>query len=305
MTDQNRIDRYLFDEMNEQERAELEDGFVGDEALFYDMLERENELVDRYNAGSLSGDERTRFERTLETNPARREKVANASLLREFISDERPKEKTITIAERTSWLDLFRIRGLQFASAGLVVLFALWSTYLLVENRRLRSLDQELADARGREANLESQIDSSEESVGALTADLNSERERIKQLEEEISKIKKTGPPISNTAPPPPTIATLILGVGVRGGPPLTPQLELAPGVKRVSVSIELDANAGDRVSAKVNGDNFGTNIKVQKGGVVLIAVPVTRLKDGRNTIEILDASGAKLSEYPFLVSRK
>ena len=41
------IDKYLLGEMSESEREKFEDGFVSDDGLFYEIAERENDLVDR------------------------------------------------------------------------------------------------------------------------------------------------------------------------------------------------------------------------------------------------------------------
>ena len=121
--DGKRIDSYLFNEMPETERSEFEDRFAGDDILFAEIAERENELVDRYVRNELSEGDRVRFERSLDTVPARKQKVANAAVIREFIASER-ENKTITIAERTGFfsrlaeLFTFRSPAFQFASIG-------------------------------------------------------------------------------------------------------------------------------------------------------------------------------------------
>lgn len=312
--DEKTIDLYLLNEMSEEDRAKLEDQVVDDDDLFYEIVERENDLVDRYAKGDLTADERTRFERSLATNPAQREKVANSKLLREFIADERAQNKTVTIADRSGFFaklaEKFRMPMLQLATAGLLIVFALWSTYLLVENRRLKSLDQELAAARARETELSSQFDNEREASGDLTAQLDAERTRIQKLEDEIAKLKQSSG--SNRTPDrpeavPSTIATLILSpIGVRGGP-MTPTLQLKPSETRVSIVVDLPAETGERVSVRLNGENLAENRRVgMRAGEksISVIIPASRLKDGRNNIEILAPDGGKPVERAFIVQR-
>ena len=312
--DEKTIDLYLLNEMSEDDRGKFEERFATDGGLFYEIVERENELVDRYAAGELSSDQLTRFERSLATNPARRQKVANSRVFREFIADEREQNRTVTIAERSGFFaklaDSFRMPALQLATAGLLILFALWSTYLLVENRRLKTLDQELAAARGREAELSSQLENERGATGDLTAELDGERSRIQKLEDEIAKLKQSSgsnrtPETPDTAPP--TIATLILSpVGIRGGPAM-PTLSLRPSVTRVSIVVDLPVEAGDRVGARLNGETLAENLRVSMRGSeksISVVIPANRLKNGRNSIEILTPGEAKPIERAFFVQR-
>ncbi len=307
------IDLYLLGEMPETDKKEFEDRFLEDEQLFYEITERENELVDRYAAGQLDADGLIRFEKSLESNPARRQKVANAKLLREFIVEHREEAKTITIAERSGFLnrfaELFRMPVLQLASAGLIVAFALWSTYLLVENRRLRSLEQELASAKTRQSELESRIENEQEASGELAAELSSERDRVKTLEEEVANLKQGNgrtPPEANI--PQPTIATLVLSTAVgRGGPELVPRLELPPTATRVSLVIQLDESA-ERVDVRLNGGSLtkGLRVRTRNGDkFVSITVPIASVKDGANSVEILDPAGRVIAEREFSMVRK
>jgi hypothetical protein len=311
--DEKMIDLYLMNEMSEDERQHFEEKFATEDGLFYEIVERENELVDRYASGDLSGDARARFERSLESNPARRQKVTNSRMLREFIGGER-ENRTITIAEREGFFsrlkEFFALRPMQFATAALLIAFALWSTYLLIENRRLRVLDEELAAARGRDAELASQINNEREATGDLTADLDAERVRIQKLEEEIARLKQTSGPSNNTAPPEisrPTIATLVLMPGgIRGGSGM-PVMKLAPTIMRASIVIDVPQETGERVGIRLNGEPVAEKRAVlTRGGekTVSITLPVTKLKDGKNTIEVLDSNGSKLSEYSFAVTR-
>jgi len=307
------IDKYLFNEMPESEREKFEDTFVSDDVHFYAIAERENELVDRYVRGEMAGDERVRFERSLGDNPARRQKIENAKILREFIADERPETKTITIAERSGFFSRLFSFGptLQFASVSLIVLLALASVFLWSENRRLGSLQQELAASRQRESDLAARIDEESATSGDLTADLEAERERAAKLEAEIAKLRNDTlrPPVNN---PPVTIATLFLSSrGIRGGDAVpVRRLELSPGVSRVSILIEIPSDApssdnsfsitlsGERVAQKLNA-------KVRRGEKsIAITLPTAKLKPGRNELVVLDSKDAVVTRYIIAVTQ-
>jgi hypothetical protein len=298
--------------MSEAERAQFEDRFASDDELFYEIALRENELVDGYVRGELSDREVARFEHGLDTNPARRNKVANARVLAELIADERPETKTITIAERSGFFGkLFAFPAFQFASVGLIAILALATILLLLEYRRLNGLESELASARAREAELSSQIEAARESSGDLTEDLIAERDRIEKLEADIAALRNTS---ANTRPPAnvsqPTIATLILSplAGVRGGSVPMRRLEVKPGVERVSIIAQLENDAAaDRVSARLNGEIIGQKIpvRIRTGAArVSVIIPVSRLKGGRNDLVILDDSGAVLDEFAFSLEK-
>ena len=305
---------YLLDAMSSPEREQFEERFVDDEALFYEIVERENEFVDRYASDAMSPSERKQFERSLAANPARLQKVENARLLRDFVIEQGTEPRTITIAERSGFLnklsDLFRMPVLQLASVGLVLLFALWSTYLLVENRRLRSLEQELATAWDRQAELQSQIDSGQDTIGHLGVELSETQTRVKELEQAVATLKpRDERPAQQGSAIQPTIATLVLSsaIGRDGGPAHVPSLELLPTATRVLLVIPLD-EAAERVTVRLNGRNVATGLRIQtRAGepTVSVTIPVSALKDGANNVHILDSSGETIAERNFSIVRK
>jgi hypothetical protein len=320
--DEKRIDSYLYGEMPENEREELEDRFIGDGELFAEIADRENDLVDAYVRNELSGDELKRFERSLDAFPARREKLSNAKPLREFIQSERPEAKTITIAERSGFLtkvaDVFSFRSpaFQFASIGLILLLGLFSIFLLRENRRLGSLESELAASRQRESELAAQADNAQDATGALTEDLVAERQRIQHLETEIAKLRdvkgNSQTPEANAVKP--TIATILLSpVMIRdpGGPRPVERVEIPSGVERISAVLILDdAPASGSVSVKLNGETLARNVRVQTrpNGEkrISVTIPTSRINATQNELTIYDAGDNKLGAgFLFSVSER
>ena len=312
--DETQIDSYLYAEMAENEREKFEDSFIGDDELFAEIAGRENDLVDAYVRGALPTDERTRFEQSLDTFPARREKLKNAELLREFIASEREDAKTITIAERSGYFSqlaqmmAFRSPAFQFASIGLVLLLAIASLLLLRENRRLGSLETELASSRQRVEELSAQAEAAQGSEGDLTEDLVEARARVSQLESEIEKLREPAPPSQMK----PKIATMVLSAAInRGGSQSVQRVEIPAGVERVAAVIILDeAPASGSVSVRINGEMVARNIRVQKraNGENRISVTIqrSRLSDARNELTVYDASDNKLgASYVFSITER
>jgi hypothetical protein len=309
------IDEYLFNEMSAEEREKVENKFFEDNSLFFEIADRENELVDSYNANRLEGSQLERFERSLVGSPARRAKISNSRVLREFIAEQPADLAAITIAERRSVfsriaeLFAFNSPAFQFASIGLILILALGSIFLFRENRRLGAIQDELAASRAREAELASQVSSQQDASSDLTADLDAERQRIAQLESEIEKMRTASQNVQPNRPVVPTIATLLLPVtGIRGGPAVVKQLDLDPGVSRVSILLDsLSGNAGDKVTIELNGAIIARSVELRMKNNSLTAsliVPTAKLVDGRNTMRVV-SSGGEIASPTFVVNRR
>jgi len=67
--------RYLFGELSESERAELETEYFADPGAFNRLERFENDLIDDYTRGRLGGDTRARFERVYLSDPNRRTRL--------------------------------------------------------------------------------------------------------------------------------------------------------------------------------------------------------------------------------------
>jgi hypothetical protein len=134
--------RYLFHEMNEKEQAAIEGRFFADSDYFYDLVTLENDLVDRYARGDLRGADLNRFERSLQTSPERREKVANAKALQRHIAEEKQAVSPLTAVPRVSfWERLsgffnFQMPAFQYVMAGLLVLMTVGTVWLLIDKWR-------------------------------------------------------------------------------------------------------------------------------------------------------------------------
>jgi hypothetical protein len=307
------IDDYLLNEMSESERQKLEDELVASEDLFFEIAERENELVDRYVNGDLSAPDLARFEAALVSNPARRTKVANARVLREFVTTEKDANRTITIAERSGFMSKlgsifsFGSPAFQFASVGLILILGVATALLLYENRRLNSLESELASARQRESELVGQIENTRDTADELTSDLSAERARIEQLEAELGRLSQKTPAPQTDRPSPTIASLLLLPGGIRGDAAPVKRLEIGEGISRVAVSIVVppDAPQAERVSVRLNDETVASSVRVRTRNderSVAVVIASSKFRPGRNDLVVVDSNGARIAEYAIAV---
>jgi DNA repair exonuclease SbcCD ATPase subunit len=152
-TDLEEMKRYLYREMSDDGRDAVEERFFDDDAYFYELLDLENDLTDRYVRRELAGAEKLRFERGLRRVPERRQKVASALALQHQIEVEKEAAapRPAVVAPRVSWWEklrgMFALQSPAFAygMAGLLLVTTLASAWLFYDAQRTR---QELAQAR-------------------------------------------------------------------------------------------------------------------------------------------------------------
>src|SRR5579864_1164473 len=130
-----RMVQYLFGELSADERAEFEDSYLKDSEVFQDLVEMENEMIDRYILGELPEAERERFERSFPSNPARRDMVETArSLLAYSAASENAMQPRTPERSAHPW---YRGRGFQFAAATVLLGLIGGILWLAVTNHRL------------------------------------------------------------------------------------------------------------------------------------------------------------------------
>ena len=314
-----KIDIYLLGEMNEADRDNFEQEIMANDTLFYEVAERENQLVDSFVNGSMHDSIQVRFRETLAKFPARRGKIANASLLRTYIEETR----TETASENV-FVPWYRRLGFAFqtpalAAAALGLLLVGTVGLLFVQNRNLNqqiaylnSNVQDLDQLRQREAELQAELESLRTAGSDLTTDLEAERERRTALEEELAKLRdridKDGAGIDS--PIVPTIATLILRpTGTRGAPGNVRRLRLDNNEKRVALKIELPGDRSDGIfTVRVNDISVASEIKpnTASGGTnaVAVTVPSESFRNGLNRVEVFDSNSENVVSFAVVCER-
>lgn len=312
-----KIDGYLFGEMNEADRDKFDQEMMTDDELFYDVAERENELVDRYLRGDLEDSLAESFRNSLAKFPARRDKLSNASVLKAHIEEGR------SAAAEAASIPWYRRLGFAFrapalAAAAMALLLVGTVGFLLVQNQNLNqqvaalnSNGQNLSQLREREAELQAMIEAERDAGSDLTTDLESERERRAALEAELSELRKqinSNKPL-NESQIVPTIATLILRpTGIRGGPENVRRLRL-DDEKRVALKIVLPAERSEGTfSVKVNDIPSATSIKPIRepsgSSSITATVASSFFRNGLNRVEVFDSNSQNVVSFAVVCER-
>ncbi|HKQ08061.1 MAG TPA: CHAT domain-containing protein [Blastocatellia bacterium] len=147
--------QYLLGELDEEAMRKIEANFFIDEMAFDELQVAENELIDRYLAGTLSRHERHRFETFFLSSPGRKERLRFARILQKYISHNRVDGGRSRL-ERL-YISRSRLRKLLVSPAGLAaaialilgIVIGLWAVfYQSPHNKVLASLSNAYRDQR-------------------------------------------------------------------------------------------------------------------------------------------------------------
>lgn len=297
--------RYLFHETSDDERQRLEERFFADDDLFFELVNLENDLVDRYARNELETNERSRFESSLSVVPDRREKVANAAALQKFIVEEKQttvipvtnvvQEKQIVRQNGFNFFG-FKMPVLQLASATMLILLSVGIGYLLYERARVNeelarlrgnvqservlelerqenALKEQIEQSNEREQNLQNQINNERGQTDILDTELERERGEKLRLEREIEILrnqKANLPPVQpkEITPPAPMITTIILSP-VSGGKGVSGDvktIKVNANTAKIAATLQIPKEStAGSFSVKLEGAPVAENVKPQK----------------------------------------
>lgn len=212
---------YLLGAMSEAESDRFEQRYLQDEALFEELQQIEDELIDDYASGALTGEDRTRFEQHFLQSPERREKLQLALAMTKQATvwqEQRDAESTllgttqVLPAELTktnqSSAKVFPIRlwsrpvpaWREWAAIAAALLIAIGSGALWLRNRELH---RELAAVSVDQSHLREQA--AAEATRAVQAETQLDVERktsndqIRKLTERVETLAKQGQTVGRT----------------------------------------------------------------------------------------------------------
>jgi hypothetical protein len=240
--DEQLLTRYLLGEVSEQEAERLDESSIADAAFASHLDAVENDLVDAYVEGMLSGETLARFENFYLSSPNRREKVEFAKALLRF------NEKTMAAAAHSDtaraatgvrsedqalrrhvpgrWFTVPRL-GLQWGFAAAAVLMFAAALYLFQENEWLQ---KQGAQARSQQSVLE-------QHAQALENELNEQRSANTGMLRELESLRASLPESHALK----TIAVLLLAP-TRGAGQI-PSVSVPPGTEQVRIHLQLEPN--------------------------------------------------------------
>ena len=329
--DSEELKRYLFFETGETERGRLEERFFDDDELFYELLDLENDLTDRYTRNELNENDRRRFKSSLTKSPERRAKLANAETLQAFINEEKSYvagKKSPNFWERTTSFFGLNAAGFQYATAALLFLLLVGIGLLIYERgrdalelahlreteiertaelqRREQALQEQIKTVGERERSLQTELAEKSEQTEILGEQLEREQAEKIKLERELENVKRQKQtPVQPSAT---TVATIILSpIGGKGGGEAT-TISINQNTATVSATLQIPTDSvAETFSIQLNSAPLAGDIKPNrtKSGVKFIRVVFSAKKLVSESENLISATGSDGSRYNYVLRRR
>jgi hypothetical protein len=199
------IIRYLLNELSEEDKGRFEDAYLEDENLFERLRALEEELIEDYVKGYLSGRERQLFERHYLASEQRRARVESARQLVHVCSLRPPAQaapgdpidsKFFSIY---SWFRLFAKQPLTLGFGVSTALLLIVGVGLVIELLRLHgrltalseeraALERRAVQANGQLAQQREHLIEERKQSSALREELGDVINRLDRVEQELSR---------------------------------------------------------------------------------------------------------------------
>ena len=259
--------QYLLGNLSEEEQVRIEDRAFADAEYLGALEAAEADLIDAYVRGELSPSERLEFERRFLTSSHRRSKVEFARDLVRVTNESKAAQNALLERRPPAWLSLSNLfRGwnpaLQFAGVLAVLISVAGASWLLVENRAIRSrvaaLETERRNLETRQEQLRRQLTEEQDRTGKLAADLQK--------------------PPSVSAP---LVASLVLLPGLARAETGRAQLALNPSAQLAHIEIVLEP--------RDDYPRYSSEIRTRSGEEVLIRGNLRRRRSAAGDVVSFD----------------
>jgi hypothetical protein len=158
------IIRYLLNELSDDDQARFEEAYFGDRRLFEQLRALEEDLIDDYVKGGLSGDRRHRFESHYLAFGQRRVRIETARQMVELCSLNAPAHTApsnrvevwfSSLRRRLHFLDSWRLAPLWGAASAILLLLVIGLAVQLLRlpgqqapaNEKIASVDRSAGDS--------------------------------------------------------------------------------------------------------------------------------------------------------------
>ena len=226
--------RYLVGSLPDDEAERLDELSITDDQFASRLSAVENDLVDAFVKGELTGDTLSRFRTGYLSAPANREKVRFAETLLTYQRRAEPAPAHAA-AGRHRFPPGFGLPRWGLAAAALLALAV--PGYLLVENLRLRS---QMTDARAARGGLE-------ERAQHLEQLLNEQRSATAETAKELARVRESlaqieGRTASNQQGGKTFMPAFMLRAATRGAGDIA-TIAIPPGTDAVTLHLDLEAD--------------------------------------------------------------
>ncbi len=306
--DDKTLREYLFASLPPDETERLDEQSVIDDDFVARLDAVENELVDAYVRGELSGDTLRKFQARYLSSARRRAKVKFAQSLGSLTGSPLPADSAVVPPGResvppssrsASWWAFTAFPRWALAGA-LAMLLAI--SFLLVDNMRLRG---RISQARSvgellqqRQHDLQARLDGEQASDANTANELAQVRKSLALLEQKSAAARSVTLPLS--------VVAFVLSPQLRGAAQIT-GLALPPGTTSVDLHLELESNEFPqyRVALKsLRTDQFlwhSGKLKAEtksQGSTVSIRIPANLLQQGSYLLELTGTPSTGDAEF-------
>jgi hypothetical protein len=288
---------YLLGNLPDEEAERLDERTFSDDEFLWRLRALENDLIDEYARGELSGPVKERFRSSYLSSPDRQARVAFAETLHTL---ERRTEThavaTASVPGGNTRRSAFSVPGGLAAAAVLVLAVA---SYLLVQNRRLRT---EVDQVRAEQASLSQRAQD-------LQGQLQDERSTADRMRAEIDSLRETLAKLRPTA-----IASFLLLPPTRGVGRI-PTVTIPRGTTDVTLRLLLETDDFPTYSAALREVAGGavvsrtgplTSAAEADRRAVVVRIPAGTLKSQTYTVDLsgqrASAPAELLTSYTFRV---
>ena len=308
---------YLLGSLSEEETERLDELSISDDDFAARLQSAENDLVDLYVNGALTGRQLELFKSAYLKSPARRQKAEIAKALRAHGGPmNRVGTAEVDSEARTLPVDISSkrtrsISPIQWLTAAASILLLAIAVWLGIRNAELRSqysaTSSEVDQLKERQRELESQLNQNRLE--------NSEKEKELEILREETARRTQRDRNGATDPIKPAIFSLILSPQTRGIGGIE-QVVLPPDAQLVAIQLELERTEfpGYKAELKVLPGNravWRSGTLRSRGSAdnksVIATISTNLLPEGRYMLELTGVSGNQsepVGTYVFQVSR-
>lgn len=286
--------RYLLGSLPEEEAERLDELSIADDAFAWRLNAVENDLVDAYVRGELSGGHLAEFKKSYLSSPKRLQKLEFAWALNSFSAKKsptlNPKEESSSGLSPWRWFSVPRL-ALQWGFAGGALAMMLVASYLLLENGRLRKQTSEVQGSHAAVDQHEQELQRQLNDQGTANAEMSKELERLRESHPNPDQIK--------------TLSALLLPT-TRSASRL-PTVSVARGTDLVVLLLMLESDdfPAYRVGLKDPATNqtvwHSANLEAAPGGannVVAVSFPAHLLKPQNYVLELFGVPTSGHAEF-------
>jgi hypothetical protein len=307
-TEQEKLWRnFLLGNVSDAEREAIEDSFLTDEESFAALEIVEDELIEDYLRGDLSGAERKLFEAAFLQTAARRERVSRMKMLLDEASAR--KRAAVSPTEKTSFGEsltaFFKKWQTAFAAFAFVLFAALVAWLFIRQSEKTPEIVKNEPELKSSPANV-----SSPETNAPVNSNLFAANE-----DKSNSAAKPTPQPTPKKQPSPKSETTLAFFIlkpgGIRGGASEN-RLSVAPQTNQIALRLDLESNNYTFYTARVttiDGATVFTSARLKSNKKsVLLQLPIRKLPRGDYIVELSginpEGQSESVNDYAFTLQK-